>query len=75
MKVQDLYEEQLSAHWQKLYQIKELEATNSGSYLRIKSITDRKYELALIEEALRVLDRLVVLDVPDWYKERIKELG
>ena len=75
MNVQDLYEEQLSAHWQKLYHIKELESTNSGNYLRMKSITDRKNELVLIEEALRVLDRLVVLTIPDWYKERIEELG
>ena len=46
--LQEIYEDKLSAYWHKLLHIKELEKTSDGSFLRLKSITDRNNELSII---------------------------
>lgn len=75
--IQEIYEDVLGAHWQKLYHIKELVDTSTGSYLRIKSIADRRLELARIENQKEVLEQLAdeILVVPNWYIDRLKEIG
>ena len=76
--IQSMYEEVLGSHWQKLYQIKELVDTDTGSsYLRTKSIADRRAELSRIENQKEVLEQLsyVVLDIPNWYTDRLKEIS
>lgn len=69
--LQEIYEDKLSAYWHKLLHIKELEKTSDGSFLRLKSITDRNNELSIISNQLNVLEQLSdeTLIVPDWYKE------
>ena len=69
--LQEIYEDKLGAYWHKLLHIKELEKTNDGSFLRLKSITDRNNELSIISNQLNVLEQLSdeTLIVPDWYKE------
>lgn len=72
------FENVLSAHWHKLYQIKELEETSTGSGLRLVSIAKRKKELAEIENQLLVLEQLdddCCLVYPTWYTDRIRELN
>lgn len=76
--IQELYEDILSSHWQKLSQLKELIETNKGSQLRLKSINDRKEELKKIETKKQYLEYLFEYDliIPDWYKiqyEKYKE--
>ena len=44
--IQNRYEEVLSEHWHKLYQIKELVDTDNGSELRARSIIDRRREVS-----------------------------
>ena len=74
--IQELYEEVLGSHWQKLYQIKELVETSSGSYLRRMPIAQRKEELAAIENRKLVLEQLSdeILNIPDWYLDRLKDV-
>ena len=75
--VQEKYEEGLSDHWHKLHQIKELVDSDNGSELRARSISDRRKELALIENDKEVLDRLFddcELVEPEWYKMWIDRL-
>ena len=75
--IQNRYEEVLSAHWHKLHQIKELVDTDNGSELRARSISDRRTELALIENDKEVLERLFddcELVEPEWYKMWIDKL-
>ena len=69
--LQEIYEDKLGAYWNKLLHIKELEKTSDGSFLRLKSITDRNNELSIISNQLNVLEQLSdeTLIVPDWYKE------
>ena len=69
--LQEIYEDKLGTYWHKLLHIKELEKTNDGSFLRLKSITDRNNELSIISNQLNVLEQLSdeTLIVPDWYKE------
>lgn len=76
MTVQDMYENVLGAHWQKLHQIKELVDTSSGSCLRMRSIADRRDELNRIENQKLVLEQLSedILLIPDWYIKRLKEI-
>lgn len=75
--LQGIYEEVLGSHWKKLHQIKELVDTSSGSYLRMKSIADRRAELAVVENKKLVLEQLADewLIVPSWYVDRLKEIG
>ena len=72
---QEQYEDVLSAHWHKIYQLKELVETNENNHpLRLKSIADRERELLKIENQKLVLEQLSELLVePDWYKERIAQ--
>ena len=74
--LQEIYEEVLGSHWNKLSQIKELVETNSGSYLRVKSIADRRTELAVIENKELVLEQLADewLVIPEWYTKRLEEI-
>ena len=74
--IQDMYDDVLGAHWKKLYHIKELVGTDSGSYLRTKSIADRRDELSRIENQKLVLEQLSddVLTIPNWYIDRLKEI-
>ena len=75
--IQNRYEEVLSAHWHKLHQIKELVDSDNGSELRAMSISDRRKELALIENDKEVLERLFddcELVEPEWYKMWIDKL-
>ena len=73
--MQNMYEDVLGSHWQKLYQIKEL--VDTVSHLRTKSIADRQSELVRIENQKEVLEQLAdeVLVVPNWYMDRLKEIG
>ena len=75
--LQEIYEEVLGSHWQKLQQIVELVETSSGSYLRMKSIADRRAELVVIENKKLVLEQLADewLTIPEWYTDRLKEFG
>ena len=75
--IQYMYEDVLGAHWQKLHQLKELVDTSTGSYLRNKSIADRRSELIRIENQKEVLEQLSdgILIVSDWYTNRLKEVG
>ena len=75
--MQSTYEDILSSHWQKLYQIKELVDTDTGSFLRAKSIADRQSELARIENQKEDLEQLTneILVVPSWYTDRLKKIG
>ena len=74
--IQEFYEDILSSHWQKVAQLKELIATNTGSQLRLKSINDRKKELERIEKQKTYIEFLFEdeLIVPDWYYQRLDEL-
>ena len=75
--IQEKYEDVLSAHWHKLHQIKELVDTDNGSELRARSISDRRKELALIENDKEVLERLFDncgLVQPGWYTAWIEKL-
>ena len=75
--VQEKYEEVLSDHWHKLHQIKELVDSDNGSQLRARSISDRRKELALIENDKEVLERLFDdcgLVQPGWYTAWIEKL-
>ena len=68
--IQSKYEEVLSAHWNKLHQIKELVDTDTGSALRARSISDRQKELALIvsrKNALEYVFDYCELVEPEWY--------
>ena len=74
--VQELYEDILSAHWQKVVQLNELVKTDTGSEIRRESIVKRTQELCKIKDkrsAMRLLfnDDLVT---PDWYLEMCKKL-
>lgn len=73
---QEQYEEVLSAHWQKVWQLKELIDTSSGSALRMMSIAGRQKELSKIENQKLVLEQLSTagLKIPEWYTNKIKEL-
>ena len=72
---QEQYEEVLSAHWQKVAQLKELIDTSTGSALRRMSIEARQKELVQIENQKLVLEQLSDwLIVPEWYTNKIKEL-
>ena len=72
---QEQYEEELSAHWHKIVQLKELIDTSSGSALRMLSIAGRQKELTKIENQKLVLEQLSDwLIVPEWYTNKIKEL-
>lgn len=75
--LQEIYEEVLGSHWKKLHQIVELVETSSGSYLRMKSIADRRAELVVIENKKLVLEQLADewLTIPEWYTDRLKEFG
>lgn len=75
--LQEIYEEVLGSHWKKLHQIAELVETSSGSYLRMKSIADRRAELVVIENKKLVLEQLADewLTIPEWYTDRLKEFG
>lgn len=74
--LQEIYEEVLGSHWKKLHQIAELVETSSGSYLRMKSIADRRSELVVIENKKLVLEQLADEwpNVPEWYTNRLKEV-
>ena len=75
--IQEKYEEVLSDHWHKLHQIKELVDTDTGSELRARSISDRRKELASIENDKEVLERLFDycgLVQPGWYTDWIEKL-
>ena len=75
--IQEKYEEVLSDHWHKLHQIKELVDSDNGSELRARSISDRRTELALIENDKEVLERLFDdcgLVQPGWYTAWIEKL-
>ena len=69
--LQDIYEEKLGVYWHKLLDIKQLEETNNGSFLRLKSIADRNNELSTITNQLNVLEQVSdeMLVIPAWYKE------
>lgn len=74
--IQEKYEDILSSHWQKLYQLKELVETNkNNSPLRLKSISDRQRELDRIIEQMHYITSLFsdILIVPNWYEEKIKD--
>lgn len=74
--IQEFYESILSDHWHKIYQLKELKETNkTNSESRLKSITDRSKELAIIESKKYAMELLFSEDliIPDWYNERIKD--
>lgn len=74
--IQEKYEDILSSHWQKLYQLKELIETNkNNSPLRLKSISDRQRELDRITEQIHYITSLFPDDliVPNWYEEKIKD--
>ena len=75
--IQNRYNEVLSSHWHKLHQIKELVDSDNGSELRARSISDRRKELALIENDKEVLERLFddcELVEPGWYIDWIEKL-
>ena len=75
--IQEKYEDILSSHWQKLYQLKELVETNkNNSPLRLKSIADRQRELNTIKEQMFYMTFLFEDDLimPDWYMEKIEGL-
>ncbi len=75
--LQEKYEDILSAHWQKLCQIKELKETNKSNHpLRIKSISDREKELETIEENKKCMEVLFKYDIaiPEWHTKRIAEI-
>lgn len=74
--IQEMYEDILSAHWQKVVQLNELVKTDTGSEIRRESIVKRTQELYKIKDkrsAMRLLfnDDLVT---PDWYLEMCKKL-
>jgi hypothetical protein len=72
---QEQYEDVLSAHWHKCYQLKELKDNENNNPLRLKSIQDRECELLVIEQQKAALEQLGDwLIAPDWYIERMKEL-
>ena len=53
-------------------------STDTGrSYLRSKSIADRQSELVRIKNQKEVLEQLSdeFLSIPDWYTNRLKEIG
>ena len=75
--IQELYEDILSAHWQKVVQLQELVKTDTGSALRRESIRKREAELQRIldrRSAIRLLfeDDLAI---PDWYVDMCEKLG
>ena len=75
--LQEKYEDVLASHWHKLHQIKELVDTDTGSALRARSISDRRKELASIENDKEVLERLFDdcgLVQPGWYTAWIEKL-
>ena len=75
--IQNRYEEVLSEHWHKLYQIKELVDTDNGSELRARSIIDRRRELALIASRKNALEYVFDdcnLTEPEWYTDWIEKL-
>lgn len=71
--IQEMYEDILSAHWQKIYLLKELIETDTGSPLRKKSINDRATELQKTENKKAAMELLFEDDlvIPEWYNERI----
>ena len=71
--IQEMYEDILSAHWQKIYLLKELVETDTGSPLRKKSINDRSAELRRAENKKAAMELLFEDDlvIPEWYSERI----
>ena len=75
--LQEKYEDVLASHWHKLHQIKELVDTDTGSALRARSISDRRKELASIENDKEVIERLFDdcgLVQPGWYTAWIEKL-
>jgi hypothetical protein len=73
---QEMYEDILSAHWQKIRLLKELVDTDAGnSALRKDSIAKRRVELAKAESKKAAMELLFddELTIPDWYLERINE--
>lgn len=71
--IQEMYEDILSAHWQKIYLLKTLVKTDTGGLLRRKSIKDREAELQSIENEKAAIELLFKDDlvIPEWYNERI----
>ena len=71
--IQEMYEDILSAHWQKIYLLKELVETDTGHPLRRKSINDRSAELQRAENKKAAMELLFEddLTIPEWYNERI----
>ena len=71
--IQEMYEDILSAHWHKIYLLKELVETDTGHPLRRKSINDRTLELKMIEDEKVAMELLFNEDliIPEWYNERI----
>ena len=71
--IQEMYEDILSAHWQKIHLLKTLVKTDTGSLLRRKSIKDREAELQSIENEKSAMELLFKDDliIPEWYNERI----
>ena len=71
--IQEMYEDILSAHWQKIYLLKELVETDTGHPLRKKSINDRTIELKKVEDKKAAMELLFEDDliIPEWYNERI----
>ena len=71
--IQEMYEDILSAHWQKIYLLKELVETDTGGPLRKKSINDRATELQKTESKKAAMELLFEDDlvIPEWYNERI----
>ena len=75
--LQEKYEDVLASHWHKLHQIKELVDTDTGSALRARSISDRRKELASIENDKEVIERLFDdcgLVQTGWYTAWIEKL-
>lgn len=70
--IQEMYEDILSAQWQKMYLLKELVETDTGHPLRKKSINDRTIELKKVEDKKAAMELLFDdLIIPEWYNERI----
>lgn len=75
--IQELYEDILSAHWQKAIQLNELVKTDTGSKLRANSITERAKELHRIKDKKAAMQLLFEDDliIPEWYVEMCEKLG
>ena len=75
---QELYEEILSCHWQRIRLLNELVDTDTGnSALRKDSIAKRRMELAKAEDKKAAMQMLFDDDliIPEWYVEMCEKLG